>query len=543
MIKGIVRGDIDGFFGLFIDNLLQLLLIQTLCMIAGIPADFVLTRILPAAAISILFGNLFYAWQARQLMKKTGRTDVTALPYGINTVSLIAFTLFIMAPVFATTQQAQLAAGAEEATALEMAWTTAWQVGVFACFVSGLMELVGAFCATALRRHTPRAALLAPLAGIALTFIAVGFVFQIFNHPGLALAPTLLLLAVYAGNVRLPWGIPGGLAAVLIGAGLAWILYGLNATDWTPANNAWELGLHLPVLDITPLTNFLQTGHGLAFMSVIFPMGLFNIIGSLQNLESAAAAGDDFPTRPSLAANGIGTLLAALLGSPFPTTIYIGHPAWKAMGARAAYSTLNGIVITVLCLIGAMPIIQNLIPLEVMMGILLWIGVIITAQAFTAVPVKHAIAVAVGLIPSLAAWALFLIEQTVAVAGGMQIPLADVVDGLVQRNIHLHGIIALERGFILSSIVLAAFMVHVVEKEFQKAAAWLAGGGLCAFFGITHAFKLDAFGVHYHLGINPAPVFAWAYLAGALVMLGLGLLATRAASAQANGSDDPPASP
>ena len=464
MIKGMTRGDIDGFFGLFIDNLLQLLLIQGLCMIAGIPADFVLTRILPAAAISILFGNLYYAWQARQLMKKTGRSDVTALPYGINTVSLIAFVLFIMAPVFQSTKAAELASGIAESEAIQLAWTTAWQVGVFACFVSGFMELGGAFCANALRRHTPRAALLAPLAGIALTFIAVGFVFQIFNHSGLALAPTLLLLAAYAGKLRLPAGVPAGLAAVLIGVGLAWLLYAFNATSWQPAQNAWSLGLYLPIPDLSPLSNFLSSGRGLAFMSVIFPMGLFNVIGSLQNLESAAAAGDEYPTRSSLAANGLGTLIAAVLGSPFPTTIYIGHPAWKAMGARAAYSSINGIVIALICIGGAMPLIQNLIPLEVMMGILLWIGVIITAQAFTAVPTKHAIAVAVGLIPSLAAWALFLIEQTVAVTGQMQIPLVDVVDGLVLRGIHLNGIIALERGFILSSIILAVFMVHVVER-------------------------------------------------------------------------------
>ena len=41
-----VRGDIDGFFGLFIDNLLQLMLVVTLCpVICGIPVEFTATRI------------------------------------------------------------------------------------------------------------------------------------------------------------------------------------------------------------------------------------------------------------------------------------------------------------------------------------------------------------------------------------------------------------------------------------------------------------------------------------------------------------------
>jgi len=50
--------------------------------------------------------------------------------------------------------------------------------------------------------------------------------------------------------------------------------------------------------------------------------GLFvdNLIGSLQNLESAEAAGDSYPVKSSLAANGIGTIAAACFGSCFPTT-------------------------------------------------------------------------------------------------------------------------------------------------------------------------------------------------------------------------------
>ena len=50
--------------------------------------------------------------------------------------------------------------------------------------------------------------------------------------------------------------------------------------------------------------------------------------------------------------NGIGSIAAACFGSCFPTTIYIGHPGWKAMGARAGYSVLNAVFATVVCLTG-----------------------------------------------------------------------------------------------------------------------------------------------------------------------------------------------
>src|SRR4029077_3776339 len=139
----------------------------------GISAAEVVSRILPGAALSILAGNLFFAWQAWRIARQEKREDVTALPYGINTVSLFAFIVFIMAPIYRQTQDAVLA----------------WQAGLFACFISGGMALIGAFVGDALRRHAPRAALLSSLAGIATTFIAMGFVFQIFATPALGLLP------------------------------------------------------------------------------------------------------------------------------------------------------------------------------------------------------------------------------------------------------------------------------------------------------------------------------------------------------------------
>jgi AGZA family xanthine/uracil permease-like MFS transporter len=231
----LVRGDLDGFFGLFIDNLLQLMLIVSLCpIVCGLPAEFVLARILPGAALSILLGNLFYGWQARRLMRTTGRTDVTALPYGINTVSLLAFVFLVMGPIYQSTKDAQLA----------------WHVGLFACLLNGLFELACAFVGDWVRRHTPRAALLSALAGIAITFIAMGFVFQIFAAPAVALVPMLLIVFVYASGLKLPLGLPAGLAAVCLGVILAWGLRWLGVVNVLPAWQSPGLALHLPRLEL-----------------------------------------------------------------------------------------------------------------------------------------------------------------------------------------------------------------------------------------------------------------------------------------------------
>ncbi len=503
-----VRGDVDGFFGLFLDNLLQLMLITSLCpLVCGFPGELIYARILPGAAISILAGNLYYAWQARRLMRATGRTDVTALPYGINTVSLLAFIFLIMGPIYQATGNA----------------TLAWQAGLLACFLNGLMEIACAFFGDWVRRHTPRAALLSSLAGIAITFIAMGFVFQIFASPVLALLPMLLILFSYASRIRLPFGLPGGFLAVLVGIALAWILRAFGQPFFEPSTDAHRLGLYLPTPVPGDLFALITSATGWQYLSVIFPMGLFNIIGSLQNLESAEAAGDRFDTRPSLLVNGFCSVIAAFLGSAFPTTIYIGHPAWKAMGARTGYSVLNGGVITLLCLIGGMPLVLRVVPLEAALGILLWIGLIITAQAFQEVPKPHALAVGLGLVPALAAWALVLIETTLRVTGSSLLAAAPQFKG----ELYLHGMIALSQGFMLSSMVLAALLVQVIERRFLQAALWAALAALLSFTGLIHAYELTAVGVQNRFGFAAAPDFALIYGIGALILTALHLRAIK----------------
>jgi AGZA family xanthine/uracil permease-like MFS transporter len=497
-----VRGDLDGFFGLFIDNLLQLMLIAVLCKtVSGLPSELITERILPGAAVSILIGNLFYAWQARQLMRQTGREDVTALPFGINTPSLFAFILLIMGPVYQETKNP----------------TLAWRAGLFACLLSGVMEAAGAFVGDWVRRYTPRAALLTALAGVAITFIAMGFVFQIFAAPLLAILPMIMILACYASGLKMPFGLPGGMLAVGTGVAIAWLLRAVGLPAFTPSSEPYAVALHPPVPAPGDVFALLTNATGWKYLAVIFPMGLFNVVGSLQNLESAEAAGDRYETRPSLLANGVGTIAAAFLGSAFPTTIYIGHPAWKAMGARAGYSILNGTVITLLCLFGGITLVLKVVPLEATLGILLWVGIIITAQAFQEVPRLHALAVAFGLIPSLAAWALLLVDTTVRKAGKTLFEIAPTFGS----DLYVHGVIALSQGFLLSAMVLSAVLVFVIEKDFLTAAAWMAIASLLSAFGVIHAYELTPLGVQNKFGFAAAPEFALMYAvsAGFLVVM------------------------
>ena len=149
--------------------------------------------------------------------------------------------------------------------------------------------------------------------------------------------------------------------------GLAWSngLIDSDASRWS--QEASQIGLRLPHLEIANLWN--ARGQLLPWLGVIVPMGLFNVLGSLQNIESAEAAGDRYCVRSSLLIDGIGTMAAAGLGSCFPTTIYIGHPAWKEMGARIGYSWLNGLVMGSACLLGVFGLVAELVPIEAGMAV------------------------------------------------------------------------------------------------------------------------------------------------------------------------------
>lgn len=500
LMRWFVRGDIDGFFGLALDNLVQLLLINTLCKdVLGFPDALLYGRVLPGAAVSLLVGNLFYARQAMALARQTGRTDVCALPYGINTVSLYAYVFLVMLP----TKLAADAQGRPDAAHL------AWQAGLAACFGSSLITMLGSLVAERVRRATPRAALLSTLSGIALGFISLGFLFRTFAHPVVGLATLAVVMLTYFGRVKIKGGLPGGLVAVALGSALAW------ATKLAPVGTpSTQLGLHIPMPVVGDLMHGLSGGYLLKFLPVIVPIALFDLIGSLQNVESAEAAGDSYPTRPSLMMNGLGAMVASLFGSCFPTTIYIGHPGWKALGARAGYSILNGIFATLVCLTGTLGYIAWAVPLDAGMAIVLWIGLVITAQAFQATPKEHAPAVVLGILPGVGAWGSLLAKDALRV-GGVGTYTPAVYEAFQRSDKFLDGAFALEQGFIFTSMLLAASTVCVIERRFVQAGLWCLAGAAVSAIGLIHSY-LPATGGTL---VAPAWPFVWAYAAMAAVFL------------------------
>jgi AGZA family xanthine/uracil permease-like MFS transporter len=487
-----VRRDLDAFFGLAINNLVDLIIIATVGRtLLQLPDSLILGRILPGAGLSLLVGNLYYSWQARRLALAEGRDDVTAQPFGLNTPTVFLFLYLVMYPVYLQSHDPELA----------------WKVGVAACFLSGVIEAAGAFVGGALQRVTPRAALLATLAGAALAYIALLPTLDLFGRPVVGLVPLAVILLGYFARVRLPLNLPAGLVAVAVGSALAWSTGLMDASRVGPA--AASFGVYLPRPSLGAVLAGLPAV--LPFVSAVTPLAIMNFMGTLQCVESAAAAGDRYPPFPTMIVNGVATMVGALLGSCFPTTVYIGHPAWKALGARQGYSILNGVVIALVCTTGLMGLVLAIVPKESASAILLFVGLVITAQAFEAAQPKHFPAVAFGLVPHLAAWGTGILD-TLATAAGTSVG-AIGVEAIERAGLGYGGLRTLGEGSLVTSMVLCATTIALIDRRMRAAAGWAASASLLAWLGLMHSDRIG-------WGEARGCALGYALMAGLFVVVG-----------------------
>src|SRR5664279_1135552 len=154
-----------------------------------------------------------------------------------------------------------------------------------------------------------------------------------------------------------------------------------------------------------------------SFWSRQIPFGIYDLVEAMDNVESAAAAGDSFPTTRVLSADGVISLIGCLLGNPFINAVYIGHPGWKAMGGRIGYSAATGVMVLVLTWLGIVALASSLIPVVAILPILLYIGMLIGSQAFQESPKAHAPAIILAMLPQIAAWGKTMIDGALGAAG------------------------------------------------------------------------------------------------------------------------------
>jgi adenine/guanine/hypoxanthine permease len=510
-------GDWNAFFGFGTNILVNMLVITGLLrFVLKMPDSLVFGRILPALGLMLCLSTFYYAWLAYRLAVKTGRNDVCALPSGVSVPHMFIVTFVIMLPITIKTGDPM----------------KGWSAGLVWVFFQSFILMIGGFIAPYIRKITPRAALLGTLAGVSVTFIAMRPALEMYMTPQIGLICFAIIMVGWFGGVKYFKGIPAGLVAIVAGMVIAWGsnlfglgLGGLSVKGVGDSFASFGFSVPIPAID--------QVFSGFEFLGVILvtaiPFGIYDLVEAMDNVESAEAAGDAYPTTRVLTADGIISLIGCLMGNPFINAVYIGHPGWKAMGGRIGYSAATGIMVILLSWFGIISVLLALVPVVAISPILLYIGMLIAAQAFQTTPVKHAPAIVLALTPHLAAWAKLQIDtmlgSTLSAAqsvGGLAADkVGDVktaaIAALPQQGVLYHGLEVMGGGSILAGLVLGAIGVFVIERDFVKASAFAFAGAVLTYFGFMHG---EAVGTGGGLGVTPGVALAYAVMAAGLFALG-----------------------
>ncbi len=458
-------GDVNAFFGLTVDNLTQMVIMASILTgVFGMPSEVVLYGMIPGSVVGVLIGNLVFTRMAVSLAAQTGRADVTAMPLGIDTPSLFAFTFGIVGPAYLATHDG----------------TLTWRIASAVIVTVGLVKIGGAFIGNAVRRAIPRAGLLGPIAAIALLLIAFFPSLRMMRDPIPAFLSLGIILVCLVGRYRFPGRVPAAFAAVLVGGTVYYALKALGVDTAHGAlqagQNPWQISMPWPGLRFLDGLGWLPT-----YLPLALPFAFAVVIGGVDVTESASASGDEYPARRVILTDGLATLVGGLCGAVVQTTPYIGHPAYKRMGGGVGYTLAAGLVVGLGGALGYISFLAGLIPEAVVAPILVFIGLEITAQTYSATPKAHYPAVAISFIPVIAN---LVVIHTHAILGNLGLQ-ADALKGEFAGT-HQAALL-LGNGFIVTSLVWAGALAFIIDGALRPAAAMMAAGAAASLFGIMHS--------------------------------------------------------
>ncbi len=472
------RGDINAFFGLMLDNIGCMILMASLLVIGfDLPRSFVLVKMIPGTAVGVLVGDLIYTAMALRLARRTGRSDVTAMPLGLDTPSTFGTVFLIIGPAYQNALHRGLDA---EASARH-----AWFLGIAMILASGIFKLACAPVSGWVRRVVPRAGLLGSLTAIALVIISFLPLLDIVAQPVAGMVALALILATLTARWHFPRQFPGALGAVAVGCVCYYGMHlmglgpGLGALGGPPAV-AFRAVLPLPAAEwLEWFSRYWRDAVG--YLPVAMPLALATVVGGIDCTESATAAGDDYPTGRIIAAEGLATVLGGLFGGVIQSTPYIGHPAYKAMGARSAYTLATALFVGAAGIFGFFDWIFLIIPKAVIFPILIFIGLEITSQSFHATAPRHFPAVALACVPALAYLALLALKQVMPEVGKPFAELRPHTQHWIQSVTMLAG------GFIVTSLLWGTALAHLIDGRVRPVMATLLIAAVFSWFGVIHS--------------------------------------------------------
>jgi len=445
-------GDINAFFALLVDNVVNLVVLTGILVQGfGMPQEFVVSKMLCGTALGVMLGDIAYAVMAMRLNK-----DATAMPLGLDTPSTIGVAVAVIGPAYKASSDPYVA----------------WGVGMATLVTMGVVKTVLAFFGDMVARILPTAALLGPLAGVGLALLGVFPAQKVFSEPIVGIVCLGIILYTLVAKIKFPFRLPGVLVAICIGVFLHFLLQGEGASHLDVGALA---GFSLPTLEARLIWD--SFGRAVPYLPIAIPFGLLTIVGGINVTESARCAGDNYRTRDILLVEALSTLVAGFLGGVAQSTPYIGHPAYKAMGARSGYAWLVGLCVGLGGIFGVLGYVVTFIPEVVVAPILLFVGLEIAVQAFSVVEKRHFPAVAFSIVPVLA--------YLVTTYTGRLIVDPSTMDAHLRLEVETIAIVG--RNFILTSLLWGALMVFLIERKIIASVTTLIVLAVFSLFGVIHS--------------------------------------------------------
>lgn len=462
-------GDIGAFFGVLADAFSKIsIIIAVLLFSEKMPADLVLTRILPGIALGSIAGCIVYVWQAHKLRVREHRTDVTALPFGISSTQTLTWLFIIIVPVYRQTGDAYFA----------------WKVGLASCFVGGFIEIAGAFAAPFIRRYIPRSALIGNMAAASLIWLSFNGITEVFNKPQSALLPLFIafLTLFYAENL-IP-KVPNAVLILILGLLSAWFIRSETRVQVTQA--VQNVGLYPPVLCIKDIITGLS--RITPYLSVIVPLQISNSLSAMQAVESSDVAGDRYPLREVMVYDGLTTVVSALFGSPFPTTVYYGHSGWKRSGAKSGYLVYM-IVPYILFFFGLPLLFIAFIPFQIIICFLITVGISIAVEVQNNLKKDYSSAVYLSLFPIFAQYIMTVLDNTLHAAGSS---VANIdYTTFAAAGVAVRGLTYLANGAFASAFLYSVWIAYIIQKEYLRACITASLLSTLSAIGFIHQSSLS----------------------------------------------------
>jgi AGZA family xanthine/uracil permease-like MFS transporter len=509
-------GDINAFFGLMLDNVVNLALLAGILVYGfGFPADLVYGRMFPGTALGVVLGDLVYTWLAFRLARSTGRQDVTAMPLGIDSPSTIGMAVAVLGPAFVAAKARMPVADAA---------VLAWQVGMATIVLIGVFKVGMSFAGEQVRRLIPEAGLLGSIGGVAIVLLGTLQLGEVFAEPVVGMVALGIVLYALVAKFGLPFRTPAVLASVAVGSLLYYGLgaAGLTVHEVTVPDASFPIGLPQPTLGFI-------AGLPIAvadYLPLALPFALLTVLGGINVTESARLAGDQYRTRDILLTEALSTLIAGMCGGVAQTTPYIGHPAYKAMGGRAAYTLATGLFVGLGGILGYLAFMAAVLPRPALAPILVFIALEIGVQAYGATPRRHAAAVTIAVLPSIAQIVVIFLSQvhngalmraaidpagTMTATGITSVAFINLVAVMIQ----------LANGFFLTAMLWAALLAFLIDQRVVAAAITLVVCALLALVGFIHSV-LPTGGIY--LPWRSGSTLPWHWAAAYLVLAAMLLM-------------------